>query len=195
MPKGGIPVGLEVARTLGCPIDVVLVRKLPIPWQPEAGFGAMTEDGAIFLNDPLVRQAGLSRTDIDAVVETVRSELSRRAAVLRGPREPGNLTDKIALLVDDGLASGYTMLAALASARARRARRAVVAVPCGSAAAIRRVRPQADDLFVLARSDDLPFAVASFYESFPEIPDALAVELLASAGRGDAQPGVTGDDN
>lgn len=181
IPKGGIPVGYEVAKALGCPLDIVLVRKLPVPWEPEAGFGAITEDGAIFLNDPLVSQSGLSPGEIESVAATVRAEVSRRADALRGNRPPLSLADRTVFLVDDGLASGYTMLAALASERVRRARRAVVAVPCGSGVAIRRVQGQADDLYVIVRSDEVPFAVASFYESFPEVPDAVARELLASA--------------
>jgi putative phosphoribosyl transferase len=171
VPRGGIPVAIEVAGKLDAPLDVIISRKITIPSNPEAGYGAVTEDGAIVLNEPLVRQLGLSPQQIEEQAERVRSEITRRADFLRNKIEPSQVEGKNAILVDDGLASGFTMLAAVKSLQKRRAARTVVAVPVASSRAYDLVKPLVDDLVCLVIAHALPFAVASFYYRWYDLAD------------------------
>lgn len=181
VPRGGVPVGFSIARNLQVPLDVVIPRKLPIPEEPEAGFGAVTADGSIVLNDRLVAQLDLPPKTIDAIVKEVRREVERREAVYRqaGPRV--DLSERTVVLVDDGLASGYTMLAAIKSIRKDGPRKVVVAVPCSPVRSIKLVTPQVDEICCLIRSDEPIFAVASYYEDFADLSDEQVLDYLRKA--------------
>lgn len=179
IPRGGIPVAVEVATRLKLPLDLIIPRKLPIPWNPEAGFGAVTSDGTVVLNESLVREMGMTQEQIDAVVEMISTEIERREqAYRRGLPEP-DLEGKSAVIVDDGLASGYTMLTAVTSVRRAGAGRIVVAVPVASESAVRLIRDAVDELICLIESHKLPFAVADYYVKWYDLTDADVFQYLA----------------
>ncbi|MEW6201884.1 MAG: phosphoribosyltransferase family protein [bacterium] len=119
IPRGGVPVGVEVADALGAAFDIIIPRKIGFPDNPEAGFGAVTEDGSIALNEPLVRRSGLTEKEIMHQVEKVRREVERRISVFRDKLPPSSVRGKTAIIVDDGLATGFTMIAAIKSMQKR----------------------------------------------------------------------------
>ena len=134
IPNGGVPVGMEVALALEADFDLVVSRKIPLPLNPEAGFGAVADDGTVILNEELVRRAGLNQQQIDSQVNLVRTEIRRRRLLYRQDRPPALVGGKTVIITDDGLASGFTMLATVASMRSRKPREIIVAVPVSSAA-------------------------------------------------------------
>lgn len=171
IPRGGVPVGYEISKALGCPLDVIVPRKLPIPWSPEAGFGAVMPDGTRVLNEEMVAALGLTEAQIDAIARQVVAEVQRREWIYRGARPPPQLEGRTVILTDDGLATGYTMIAGALATRKQRPKELVVAVPVsprGTAAEMRRV---ADAVVIVHVSDAMPFAVAMFYHSFTDMAD------------------------
>ncbi len=179
IPRGGVMTGYPIAEALNGELDVIIVRKLPLPFNPEAGFGAVTDDGSLILNDRIVRAVGLTAEQIDAIAQRVLAEVRRRVQVYRGDHPPPQLTDRTIILVDDGLATGYTMIAAIESVKKKAPRQVVVAVPCSPASTVERVRPLADDFVWLVAPETESFAVASFYEDFHEMSDEEVTSLLA----------------
>jgi len=178
IPRGGVPVGYEISQALDCPLDVIVPRKLPIPWSPEAGFGAIMPDGTRVLNEPMVRDLGLSESEIDSIARNVLREVRRREAAYRGGRPEPALDGRVVILTDDGLATGYTMLAACVAVRKRNPASVVVAVPVSPRTSAAEVQKVADRLIVIHLSDRLAFAVASFYEEFPDMTDSEVIEYL-----------------
>ena len=178
IPRGGVPVGFEVAKRLNARFDVIIPRKIPIPWNPEAGFGAITADGTMVLNENMVRSLDLSEEEIQQAAEEVRREIIRRASEYRADRPPEDVKGRSVIVVDDGLASGYTMLAAIESLRKHEPSGIVVAVPVASAGAARLVAPKADKLVALIISGRLPFAVAEFYMQWRDLTDQEVVGYL-----------------
>jgi predicted phosphoribosyltransferase len=178
IPRGGVPVGIEVARRLRCAFDVIVPRKITVPGNPEVGYGAVAEDGTRVLNEALVRQLGLADDQIDIQVREVRAEIARRSAAYRGNRGLPSVTDRTVVLVDDGLASGYTMAAAVKSVAHMGAAQKVSAVPVSSRSAQRLVEPMVDELIALIVSDSYPFAVASFYQHWYDLSEQEVLELL-----------------
>ena len=178
IPRGGVPVAAKVADELGAVLDVVVTRKIAIPGNPEAGYGAVTEDGVVVLNEPLVDRLGLDQAQIERQAEEVRSEIARRGAVFRSRLRSPCLEGKTAIVIDDGLASGFTMMAAIESVQRRKAARVVAAVPVASGSAYALVKPVADELvaLVVARTDW--FAVASFYEHWHDLTDGEVIRYL-----------------
>lgn len=191
IPRGGVPVGFAVAKELGAKLDVIIPRKIPIPDNPEAGFGAVTADGTVVLNEPLVAQLGLTRDTIERLVDEVRAEIVRRQQAYRGGRPPADLAGKTVILVDDGLASGYTMMAAIQSVRKQRPKAIIVAVPVSPADAAERIRPLVDDLVVLVVRRTWVFAVASFYRRWYDLTDEEVIDYLKRAAGEDATGGPT----
>jgi len=181
IPRGGVPVGAPIALRLSAPLDVIIPRKLPIPWDPEAGFGAVTADGTIVLNDELVALLGLTPEEIEREARQVQAEIQRRTREYRGDRPPPAVEGKLVILTDDGLASGYTMLAAIRSVRAGRPAEVLVAVPVAPLDSARRVSAEANDLICLIGQERGPFAVASFYHFFPELTDEEILAYLRQA--------------
>jgi len=180
IPRGGVAVGAPVARALDAELDVIVLRKIPIPWEPEAGFGAITAEGDVILNEQMVRRLGLTQEVIQRQANKVRAEVERRARAYRGERPFPDLRRRPVIVVDDGLATGYTMIAALRSARSRGAEELVCAVPVSPRDSLEAVRPWADRLVCLVISDEYPFAVASFYRKFPDLSDDEVRELLGT---------------
>jgi predicted phosphoribosyltransferase len=179
VPRGGVPVAVEVAGKLGAPLDVVVPRKITIPDNPEAGFGAVTEDGTVVLNEPLARQLELTEAIIHQQAETTRTEVIRRTAVYRAHLEESNVAGKTAIIIDDGLASGYTMVAAVKSMRRRQAAKIVVAVPVASGSAYDLVKRLVDELVCLIVARTFGFAVASFYRHWHDLTDEEVLKYLA----------------
>jgi|SRR5581483_4945435 len=178
LPRGGVPVARQVARALGAPLDVFLVRKLGHPGQPELAMGAIASGGIRVLNDDLVRELRLTEELIGRVAEREEAELRRREQAYRGDRPPVDVRGKTVILVDDGLATGATMRAAVEAVRTRDPQRVVVAVPTAPPHAVRELGGQVDGLVALLAPD--PFhAVGLWYEDFREVSDDAVRALLA----------------
>jgi predicted phosphoribosyltransferase len=180
IPRGGVPVAVEVAGKLGAPLDVVIPRKITVPDNPEAGFGAVTEDGTIVLNEALVRQMELTETVIQQQAETTRADVVRRIAAFRAHLPETSVEGKTAIIIDDGLASGYTMVAAVKSMQKRKAAKIVVAVPVASGSAYDLVKRIVDELVCLVVARTYGFAVASFYHHWHDLTDDEVVKFLES---------------
>jgi len=177
LPRGGVPVAREVARALGAPLDVFVVRKLGFPGQPELAMGAIASGGKRVLNEQLVRELGLGEGLIQQVTDREVAELERRERAYRGDRAPLELEGRTVVLVDDGLATGATMRAAIAAVRGRRPARVVVAVPTLPPHALRELGPEADEIAYVIAPD--PFhAVGLWYEDFRELSDDDVRRLL-----------------
>ena len=180
LPRGGVPVAFEVARALHAPFDVFLVRKLGVPGQEELAMGAIASGGVRVLNDEVVRLLQVPDSVIDAVAEEEWRELERRERAFRDDRPPPEVKGRTVILVDDGLATGSTMRAAIAALRQREPARIVVAVPVASASTADGMRPLADDLVVLQTPEPF-YAVGSWYEDFTQTTDATVRALLEQA--------------
>jgi len=176
--RGGVVVGYEVAKGLKATLEVIMPRKIPIPWNPEAGFGAITEDGTTVLNEPLVEYLRLRGDEIKEVSMKVLREIRRRIRKYRGDRPFPDIDQKIVILVDDGLASGFTMIAAIEMVKKYTPKRIVVAVSVSPRTSINRVRPLVDELVCLYVQEYGDFAVASYYEEFPDISDEEVLAYL-----------------
>lgn len=177
--RGGVPVAAEVAARLEVALDVLVIRKLGVPWAPEVAFGAVGPGGVAVHNDDVIRR--LKPRDIEAVVAREEAELRRREAIYRAGRAPLALRSKIAVIVDDGLATGATARAAVAVARALDAAAVVLAVPVGSARALEALAPLVDGLVCPVRPS--PFgAVSEYYEDFHQVTDGEVAAALDSAG-------------
>ena len=182
IPAGGIPVGYEISRTLDLPMDLVIVRKLQIPWDPEAGFGAISSDGEIVLNERLVDYLGLSEDVIEEVVRKTLRIIRDRFKKFRMFKPMLDIRDKTVILVDDGLASGYTMLAAIRSIKKKSPKRIIVAVPTASTAAVEFVSREVDKILCLNVRSSRIFAVADAYRKWRDLADDEVVEILRKIG-------------
>ena len=182
IPAGGIPVGYEISRILDLPMDLVIVRKLQIPWDPEAGFGAISSDGEIVLNERLVDYLGLSEEVIEEVVRKTLRIIRDRLKKFRMFKPVMNVRDKTVILVDDGLASGYTMLAAIRSIKKKSPKRIVVAVPTASTAAVEFVSREVNKILCLNVRSSRIFAVADAYRKWRDLADDEVVEILRKIG-------------
>ncbi len=178
VPRGGVAVGAPVAKKLQAPFDVIVLRKIPIPWDPEAGFGAVTLNGAITLNEPLVKSLVLTKEEIEKEAAKVKKEVERRTKIYRKGKSPLKLKNKIVILIDDGLASGYTMLAAVKALKKEKAKKIIIATPVASHSAYRLLKPKVDELITLHIEPSGAFAVASFYEEFPDLTDKEVIKYL-----------------
>jgi len=179
IPRGGVPVAYEVASSLGLPLDFVILRKLPIPWNPEAGFGAVTSNGALVINDALVKGLGLSKKLIKQIANQVMEDIQHRERVLRDKAARQSVKGKHVIIIDDGIASGYTMLAAVESTRQSGASMVTVAVPVAAESSLRLVSEVADETICLIESRRIPFAVADYYLNWHDLTDDEMLEYLA----------------
>jgi putative phosphoribosyl transferase len=182
IPSGGLPVAAEVAHALGAQLDIVIVRKLQIPRNPEAGFGAISLNGDTILNLELVAELGLTGDQIELAKENALREGRAREKALRGNGAPPVLAGSIAIVVDDGLASGYTMLAAIRAVRAGQPSKLIVAVPTGSERSVEMVAKEADEVVCL-NIRGMPFAVADAYRTWYDVDEEEAVRVLRSGNR------------
>lgn len=177
LPRGGVPVGHEVAKALGCPLEVLVVRKLGAPGHEEFAMGAIASGGVCELNLQTIEFLGLAPEQIEAVKYRETLELLRRERVYRGNRPPLIVRGQTVLLVDDGLATGTTMRAAISALRGLGARKVVAAVPVGSAQSCRELREYVDRLICLLEPDDL-VSISTWYRDFGQTSDREVQELL-----------------
>jgi putative phosphoribosyl transferase len=179
IPAGGVPVGLEVAAALELPFDVVISRKLPIPGEPEAGFGAVSAEGDLFLNEVMMPYWGIDPEQARALAGVVQEEVRRRERLFRGQRPFPELSGKAAIIVDDGLATGYTAMACLAQVSRKGPSKLVMAVPTASVSSIERVGAAADEIYCANVRGGRFFAVAEAYRQWRDLGEEEVLALLA----------------
>ena len=181
--RGGVPVAAEVARALDAPLDIAVVRKIGAPQNPEYAIGALAEGGVHVLSTGTVRAVGLSEAELQALVARVEGELSERLRRYRGARTPIELTGRTVILVDDGLATGRSALAAMRSLRKRGASRVILAVPVAAPESVHALRDEADEVVCVEMPDDL-WAIGFWYEDFRPTTDEEVAALLAEGAEG-----------
>ncbi len=178
IPAGGVPVGYVISKAIHIPLNLIILRKIKIPSNPEAGFGSVAPDGTIFLNEPLVRRLGLTQNEIEHSAEETLKEIKRRQQLF-GVGFP-NLKDKAVILVDDGLASGFTMIAAINFVK-KHSSMVTVAIPTAPSGTIQRIAPLVDRLICLNVRESWVFAVADAYQKWYDLSDEEVKEYLAKA--------------
>ena len=189
IPSGGVPVGIQTSAKLRCPMDLMIVRKMQIPGNPEAGFGAMTSEGTLFLNERLLAEIRLTPSQIEVQAKKVQTELQRRNKLFRKGAPPAAVAGRRVILVDDGLASGYTMLASVHDVRQRGAAKTVVAIPTAPAGSIERMMEEADEVFCPNVREGPFFAVAEAYEHWYDLSHEEVLQLLNASARVDPEQG------
>lgn len=184
LPRGGVPVAFEVARALDAPLDLLIVRKLAAPGHEELGIGAVVDgaDPQVVLNDDIVRESGASADYIRAEMRRQFAEIERRRDRYVGGRAPAAVEGRSVILVDDGIATGGTVRAALQALRKKRPSRLALAVPVAPADTVERLRPDCDELICLAQPQPF-YAVGAHYEDFTQTTDAEVIALLDEASR------------
>ena len=178
IPAGGVPVGKIIAEKLKAKFDLMIVRKIQFPDNPEAGFGAMSFDGEIILNESLIRRTFLTREEIEHQIKKTKKEIERRVELFRGSKKFPKLEGKIVILVDDGLATGYTMLVAIKCVKKYKPKKLIVAVPTGNSNAISLIADEVDEIYCLNIRDEFIFAVADAYEEWHDLRDEEVLRLL-----------------
>jgi putative phosphoribosyl transferase len=181
LPRGGVPVAVEVARALDAPLDVLTVRKLGAPQNPELGVGAVAEDGTAVLDAAMARRVGMTQAQLDRTLEREERELRRRMERFRDGWAPLDVRGRTVIVVDDGLATGLTDLAAVRALRGRGAGRIIVAAPVGSREAASMLSQEADKVFLLSVPPEL-LGVGRWYRDFSPVSDEEVLALLAEAG-------------
>ena len=192
IPRGGVPVAAEVAHELGAPLDVVVVRKIGAPQNPEFAIGALAEGGVRVVDDQTVHAVGISDVELQVLIARAESELSGRVRRYRGARDPAELRGRTVILVDDGLATGRSALAAVQSLRKRGAARVILAVPVAAFYSVEELRDQLDEIVCVEEPDDL-WAVGFWYENFLPTTDEEVNALLAATTL--PSPSATGDES
>ena len=180
LPRGGVPVAFEVAKALSVPLDVFLVRKLGVPGYEELAMGAIASGGVRVLNEQIVNALGIPEDVIDAVASWEQQELERRERIYRGDRPPPDVQSKTVILIDDGLATGATMQAAVRALRQQEPARIVVAVPTAAPETCEQFKAEADEV-ICAITPEPFYAVGLWYEDFSQTTDEDVRELLAQA--------------
>lgn len=189
LARGGLPVAIEVAKALHAPLDVIVVRKLGVPWQPELAMGAIAGGGVEVLDRHLIAELGISQRMVDAAIRKETAEIERREKLYRGGRLALDLRNRTVVLIDDGLATGSTMLVAIRYVRMRSASRIIVAVPVGSRDACARVSKEADELVCLSTPDSF-MAVGEWYMDFRQVGDQEVQSVLEESRQSKTQARV-----
>jgi predicted phosphoribosyltransferase len=182
LPRGGVPVAYEVATAMKAPLDVFVVRKLGVPGHEELAMGAIASGGAVVRNQRVVDGLAIDEAAIDSVIAAERAEIDRRERVYRDDRPPPEIAGHTVILVDDGLATGASMRAAVQAVRARGPMRTVVAVPVASAQTVEEMRGEVDDIVVVATPPSF-YAVGQAYRDFSQTTDDEVRDLLAAGSR------------
>ncbi len=177
IPRGGVVTGFELAREIGAELDIIVSRKLGAPGEPELAVGAVMHDGTTFVNEEVARQVHASKQYLDEEKSRQVEEAKRRLRVFRGDRPYPTLLDRTVIIVDDGIATGATMIAALRWARSQGAREVIAATPVAAGDSVEKLKDLADRV-VCPESPQPFFAIGQFYEDFPQVGDAEVVELL-----------------
>jgi putative phosphoribosyl transferase len=180
LPRGGVPVAYEVATNLNAPLDVFIVRKLGVPGHEELAMGAIASGGIRALNTAVIKQLNIPRSAIEAVAAHEQQELERRERLYRGQKASLNIQDRTIILVDDGLATGSTMKAAVAALRQQNPRKIIVAVPTAPAETCNELQDEADEV-ICAVTPEPFYAVGQWYENFEQTTDAEVTELIRRA--------------
>ena len=178
IPNGGVPVALEVACALKADLDLIICRKIPMPLNPEAGFAAIADDGTIVLSEEAVKRIGLDRQHIEYEAGKVRAEIKQRSLHYKEDWPLVRVNGKTVIIIDDGLASGITMMAAVESVRRRRPKEIVVAVPCAPALAVKQLEKVADKVVTGATGYMPKFYVSDFYRYWHDISDDEVIRYL-----------------
>jgi len=178
IPAGGVPVAYEISKRLKLPMDLAVVRKIQIPWNPEAGFGAISWDGEIVLNEELIRLLGLSREEVQESIQRTKNIVLERFRMFRRGKPIPDLRGKIVIVVDDGIASGYTMLAALRSLKKRSPEKIIIAAPTASTNAIEILEGETDYIICPNIRGGATFAVADAYREWYDLTEEEVIKLL-----------------
>lgn len=185
LPRGGVPVAYEIAKSLEVPMDVFIVRKLGVPMQEELAMGAIATGDAVVFNDDIIEQLSISKADIDRVIKAEKQELKRREVVYRGDRPYPELKNKKVILVDDGIATGASMRAAIKAIRSRKPSEIVVAVPVAAFSTCVELTELVDKV-VCPLKPTFFYAVGAWYEDFQQTTDEEVYELLAKVEKQDS---------
>ena len=178
IPSGGVPVAAEIAKALTLPLDLIIVRKVQVPYNPEAGFGAVSPDNKVLLNEDLLRSLSLSEKDVERQIHITRDIIKKRDSLFRKGLPFPSIKDRVAIIVDDGLASGYTMLSAIDYIKRHEPQKIVVAVPTGSKGTVEIILPEVDELVCLNIRSGYEFAVANAYENWYDLEDDEVISVL-----------------
>jgi len=182
LPRGGVVPAFEVAKALNLPLDIIVSRKIASPAQPELALGALSQEGFTFFDENIMRMMSVTKEDLRPVVQTEKQKAKRRLKLYRGDRAPLDLENKIAILVDDGIATGATMMATILSARYLKAQKIVVAVPVSPPETLKKIEGEVDEVICL----DTPsvfWGVGAFYDMFSQTEDSEVISLMNSAKR------------
>lgn len=177
LPRGGVVTAFEIAKKLSLPLDIIVPRKIGAPFDPELAVGAITEDGSLVLNHEILDNLGLRINDLQTTIDREKQEAARRLSLYRQGRQELKLKGKTVILVDDGVATGATMEAAIASVKSRGARAVIIAIPVAPPQAIDEFKKQVDDVISLLITDHF-WGISSFYEHFAQTQDDQVIDLM-----------------
>ena len=178
IPSGGVPIASEIANALNLPMDLIIVRKIQIPYNPEAGFGALGQDGEIILNEGLLNQLRLTEDEVKTQIRKTKDIIKKRDQLFRKGRSFPQLKGKIAIVTDDGLASGYTMLTAVKFIKRKMPQKTIIAVPTGSDRTVDFILPEVDELVCLNVRSGFSFAVADAYKNWYDLTDEEVMDTI-----------------
>ena len=182
IPSGGVPIATEIASALDLPMDLIIVRKIKIPYNPEAGFGSIGPEGEITLNEKVLAQLSLTEKEMKGEIKKTKDVIKQRDQLFRHERSFPGLKEKTVIVVDDGLASGYTMFAAIKFIKKKSPQKVIVGVPTGSGKTVDFVLSFVDELVCLNIRNKLPYAVADAYRNWYDLTDEEVLRLIKGAG-------------